>query len=93
MRQTKTQGSALTPVLYLPDFVAISIAISIATFIAVLVPIAVFIAVFLVVISGQITTYCGRVCAWSDAGVFLKNANRHEKSPETGVSGDKSYRF
>ena len=57
MRQTKTQGSALTPVLYLPDFIAIFI----ATFIAVLVPIAVFLAVIIVVFSRQITTYCGRL--------------------------------
>ena len=69
------------------------VAVSIAILIAVLVPIAVFIAVILVVILGQITTYCGVLGAWSERGVFLKNANRHKKSPKTEVSGDKSYRF
>lgn len=51
------------------------------------------IAVFLVVISGQTTTYCGGMGDWSRTGVFLKNANRHKKSPKTEVFGDKSYRF
>ena len=55
--------------------------------------IAVFIATFLGVISGQTTTYCGGMGDWSRAGVFLKNANRHKKSPKTEVFGDKSYRF